>query len=129
MFRALLSTFEGLLCKSGWASLALAHLVKQLLDRVGSLPAGYQMIFVPSCTVRFPPAPVMKPNVLLLMFVSGLFQLGVFTTEKLSPRSCSESRSVTLNVRNTERLMSQDPGPLITMGPRFPNCRAAGWPN
>src|SRR5438105_3149040 len=84
------------------------------------------MIFMPSCMVRLPPALVMNPNVLLPMFVSGLFHCGVFRELKLSPRSCNESFSPILTTRNAEKLVSHKPGPLITFGPRFPNCKFPG---
>src|SRR5713226_9749904 len=86
------------------------------------------MTFVPSCMVRFPPAPVMYPNVLLLMFVSGLFQLGVLTVLKLSPRNCMDNRSPILNERNTDRSMFHEPGPASAFRPRLPKVRLAGCP-
>src|SRR5438045_1652899 len=62
------------------------------------------------------------------MFVSGLFQAGVLITLKLSPRSCKDSLSPNLNDRNTDRLISHDPGPASAFAPRLPNFRLAGWP-
>src|SRR6266446_4259358 len=84
------------------------------------------MTFVPNCMVRFPPAPVIYPNVLLLMLVSGLFQAGVLTVLKLSPRNCRDSRSPILNERNTDRSIFHEPGPASALRPRFPKLKLPG---
>ena len=51
------------------------------------------------------------------MFVSGLFQLGVLTVLKLSPRICNDNRSPILNERKTDKLISHEPGPAIATPP------------
>src|SRR6266700_4081407 len=62
------------------------------------------------------------------MFVSGLFQDGVLIVLKLSPRICNDNRSPILKERNTDRIISQEPGPAMAFGPRLPNVRLAGCP-
>src|SRR5437867_12436925 len=62
------------------------------------------------------------------MLVSGLFQAGVLTVLKLSPRICQDSRSPILNERKTDKLISHEPGPAIAFGPRLPKVRFAGCP-
>src|SRR5437868_12500334 len=73
-----------------------------------------------------PVAPVMCPKLVLVMSVLGWFHCGVFTTLKPSPRICSFQRSVIWKLRKTEASRFQNPGPLVKLGPRLPNCPAAG---
>src|SRR4051812_9964037 len=55
------------------------------------------------------------------MSVLGLFHWGVFMMLKPSPLNCSLKRSLIWKLRNTEASTFQNPGPLKTFQPRFPN--------
>ena len=71
----------------------------------------YQINFAAICTTRPGPEPVMRPNVVDEMLVTGLLKFTSSKVLKTSPRSCMLRPGPRLRYRRIARSVVESPGP------------------
>src|SRR5262245_15764064 len=91
---------------------------------------AHHITFSPNCTWRWScTAVVTSPKPALPKPVFGLLKCGVLVKLNDSIRSSTAKRSVTGNLRNSEKSRFTKPGPASTLRPRLPNVAGAGAEN